>query len=304
MIPEIIILINQVSFQQYIFIFEDDSSEVNNQSKNFIENDPKIGCIGRLWVDFGANDMIFVGTGALIRLRNDILGVLTTAHNLIQKRTISSGEVKLKQAVEIEFFIGLDGDDNYMHKFHIYNFFVHPGYVQQDDNSCYNIAIALIDLENVEPSLEEISIDSSDSDLALKPIGIIPESLISKIGEFRNINELKEKDEIFVGGYPLSCDSKLLGMHGKIDQILNAGNGHVEKNTKSSKLNKDISEFTFVKQSTADFQPNEDIKIMTYSNLFTSSGQSGSPVMQQTEDGWKIIGIHIGDSKQDKSKSL
>jgi hypothetical protein len=101
----------------------------------FIEHHDRIGPIGRLCIDFGANDTVYVGTGVLIRLKDDILGVLTTAHNFVQKKMAPNGEVKIIQAVDVEFYLGLDGSDNYTHKFHIYNFFVHPGYIRDAKSS-------------------------------------------------------------------------------------------------------------------------------------------------------------------------
>jgi hypothetical protein len=101
----------------------------------FIEHHDRIGPIGRLCIDFGANDTVYVGTGVLIRLKDDILGVLTTAHNFVQKKMAPNGEVKIIQAVDVEFYLGLDGSDNYTYKFHIYNFFVHPGYIRDAKSS-------------------------------------------------------------------------------------------------------------------------------------------------------------------------
>ena len=65
--------------------------------------------VGMLMIDFGVNNTIFIATGSMIRLKDNILGVLTAAHNFVQKRMTSKGVMRADQAVDIEFFVGLDG---------------------------------------------------------------------------------------------------------------------------------------------------------------------------------------------------
>lgn len=255
-------------------------------------------------MDFGSNDNINVGTGSLIRIKNEILGVITTAHSFVQKRRTSNGELKIKQAVDIEFYIGLDGNENYLYKFHIYNFFVHPEYVKHFDvPSCYDVAIALIDLENVEPSIEEISIGESDAnDVSLKPLNKIPDCIKSKIGELGDPSNIKVGDEIFIAGYPLSFESGLMGMSGHVLQILDKSEAVYNRLGQSARKVKGSTENSIVNSKGVFEAYHEENIIITYNDILTTNGQSGSPIMVNTKDGWRIIGIHVGDFDQRKSK--
>lgn len=65
-----------------------------------------------------------------MKLEKNVLGVITTAHNFVKKTLTEAGELRLTQAVDVEFYLGLNGPDNYTYKFHIYNFFVHPEFIR------------------------------------------------------------------------------------------------------------------------------------------------------------------------------
>jgi hypothetical protein len=111
--------------------------------------------------------------------------------------------VKINQAIDVEFLIGLDESNNYAYKFQIYNYFIHPGYLKNYNSSgIYNIAVALIDLENAEPSIEGVSFNyNSENDIELKSTNQIPEFLLPYIGSISIDSLTNSKDRKHIVGY-------------------------------------------------------------------------------------------------------
>ena len=74
----------------------------------------------------------------------------------------------------------------------------------------YDVGIAVIDLENVEPSIEgfEYDDDQSENDIELKPMEKIPESLIDSIAEVDFNFSIEDNCAVHIPGFPFSGKAK------------------------------------------------------------------------------------------------
>jgi hypothetical protein len=51
-----------------------------------------------------------------------------------------------------------------------------------------------------------------------------------------------------------------------------------------------------------EYKDVDDGEALFYQNISTSSGHSGSPILVKIKGKWKIVGIHLGDSKLKKGE--
>lgn len=176
----------------------------------------------------------------------------------------------------------------------------------------------MIDLENVEPSIEGLSDIEDLNDIKngiptdAKPLGKIPAALKDRIGRLSKNSHHDQGDKISISGYPISHNAELLGMEGHILEVFyldnqnNEGKEGIEKQwtKRSDKKYKHTDKEHSENDHSAYDSEGEAYCMMVYEDVYTSSGQSGAPIMKKTNKGWSIIGVHRGSVPSKNSKSL
>jgi len=225
---------------------------VDDKHMKKLEGSELNNCIGELVMDFGK---ICYGTATLVwyGLDSPTFFLLTCAHNIL--RTTKLGQYIWPS--KVTFYRGRSGSEC-ISKHKVTVGFIHPRYKDLhkdlgEDTIYEGVDIAICFFK-----------ESSDKDFGKLKNNMEIDDLLQLEKRWHSSSK---GDEITVTGYPGKSGHFQYSMDGNIDEIQNSK--HESKNSTS---------------------PTKVGKILTYNNLNTTCGQSGSPVIYKS----KIVGIHVG----------